>query len=73
MCDAKASSSPAGAELTFTAGDKTITLRFATTGDVGGHIRIGSGDRTLLDRPLTNEVMPQSGLAEQPASGKGHE
>lgn len=51
------------AHVSFQAGDQAISLEFGATGPVGGHIRIARGDAVLVDRPLTNEVMPQQWLA----------
>ncbi len=51
----------AGASLAV--GRRTIQVDFRTGGETGGHIRIEEGGRTLVDRALTSEVMPQSGLA----------
>jgi hypothetical protein len=49
--------------LTFDASGRTVTLRLPTTGEVGGHIRITQGEQVLVDRPLTQQVMAQTGLA----------
>ncbi|MBI3944523.1 MAG: hypothetical protein HY321_01255 [Armatimonadetes bacterium] len=50
-------------ELTFVANARAYTIALNKTGEVGGHIRIAEGERVRVDRPLTREVMPQSGLA----------
>jgi heparin/heparan-sulfate lyase len=50
-------------ELAFTSAARTFTIVVNKTGDVGGHIRINEGEKVLVDRALTREVMPQSGLA----------
>jgi len=63
MSEAKAVTAPGRAEVTFVAGERTVTLSFATTGDVSGHIRIAKGEQVLMDRDLTTEVMGQVGLA----------
>ncbi len=52
--------------LEFAAGPRTVTLDFNRAGEIGGHIRIVEGGRTLVDRPLTTAVMPQAGLALDP-------
>ncbi|MBW2532462.1 MAG: heparinase II/III family protein, partial [Deltaproteobacteria bacterium] len=44
------------AEVTFDAGSRTVTLRFAKTGAVGGHITIVDGAQTPVDRALTTSV-----------------
>lgn len=51
------------ATITFAAGDRTVSLRFSSTGPVGGHVRIVRGETVLVDRPLTHEVMAQEWLA----------
>ena len=43
--------------------DKSVILSFATTGDVSGHITITKAGQVLVDRDLTQQVMPQEGLA----------
>jgi hypothetical protein len=50
-------------ELTFTAGSRSYTVRLNKIGDVGGHVRIADGEKLLVDRDLTREVQPQTGLA----------
>jgi len=52
-------------QLTFTVGARTYTIALNKTGEVGGHIRIEQDGETLIDRPLTQEIMPQAGLALQ--------
>jgi len=47
----------------FTSGARTCTVTFNKSGDVGGHIRIAAGDRTLVDADLTDAIEPQAGLA----------
>ena len=49
-------------EVAFDAGEKHIRLQFAAQGDVSGHIRIQRQGQTILDRPLIDHVMPQTGL-----------
>ncbi|MBI3947492.1 MAG: hypothetical protein HY321_16335, partial [Armatimonadetes bacterium] len=53
-------------ELTFAANGRAYTIALNKVGAVGGHIRITDGERVRVDRPLTQEVMPQSGLALTP-------
>jgi len=50
-------------ELTFSVGARTYTIALNKTGSIGGHIRIEEGGEVLVDRALTQEVMPQAGLA----------
>jgi len=45
------------------AGDGTVEVSFATTGDLAGHIRVVRGDEVLVDADLAREVQPQEGLA----------
>ena len=47
----------------FSAGDKTALVTFAVEGEPSGHIVIKSGDKTLVDRELSEEVMTQKGLS----------
>jgi hypothetical protein len=49
-------------ELTFEAGARQVTLKFAARGPVGGAILIRRGDLILVGRPLTGQVMAQSGF-----------
>jgi len=49
--------------VTFTRGGRTYTVTFNRSGEVGGHIRIEEGGTVLIDRPLTQEIMQQHGLA----------
>lgn len=53
------------ATLTFNASERTVTLRLPTTGDISGHINITEAGQTLVDRPLTQQVTPQEGMAAQ--------
>jgi heparin/heparan-sulfate lyase len=63
MVDTELSVDDAAVIVAFDTGPKQVEVRLATEGDVGGHIRIGSGGNTLVDRPLATDVMPQTGLA----------
>ncbi len=46
----------------FEAGGMTVEVQFAAQGAPGGHIRIVSAGKTLVDRDLTTKVQPQAGL-----------
>jgi len=50
-------------ELTFSVGARTHTIALNKTGEVGGHIRIEEDGAMLVNRPLTQRIMPQAGLA----------
>jgi len=49
-------------ELSFEAGARQVTLRFAARGPVGGAVRIRRGECILVDRSLTDKVATQSGF-----------
>ncbi|MBI3946325.1 MAG: heparinase II/III family protein [Armatimonadetes bacterium] len=51
------------AGVEFQAGKATVRVLFSREGAVGGHIRLAEGDKVLVDWPLTQEIMPQAGLA----------
>ncbi|MFO7946081.1 MAG: heparinase II/III family protein [Armatimonadota bacterium] len=63
MADASVTREDDTATISFEAGDRTITISFFGTGEVGGHIRVASDGETILDRALATDVTPQSGLA----------
>ncbi len=63
MVDATLEQTDDAVAVTFTHGAGTVTLRLNTTGDIGGSIRIETPEGTVVDRPLTNDVMPQQGIA----------
>ncbi|MBI3946328.1 MAG: heparinase II/III family protein [Armatimonadetes bacterium] len=63
MVESRASDRGDQIELTFTAGARTYTITLNKTGAVGGHIRIEEGGKSVVERALTREVMPQSGIA----------
>lgn len=63
MSEASATIEAGKATVTLLAGGRAVTLSFHATGDVGGHIRIVRGEETLVNRPLTEQVMAQEGLA----------
>ena len=50
----------------FRAGPYRARLLFNESGDVGGRIRLGLGDRLVYDRALTAQVQEQAGLALDP-------
>jgi len=50
-------------ELTFSVGARRYTIALNKAGAVGGHIRIEEDGEALVDRPLTQEIMAQAGLA----------
>lgn len=56
MTTSQASDDAGNSEVAFDAGTRTVTLRFAKTGTVGGHITIADGAQTLADRDLTTQV-----------------
>ena len=49
----------------FSHGNRQYEISINKTGDIGGHIKIIETGKTVVDRTLTREVMPQSGLALQ--------
>ena len=51
------------AGVSFTAGDATVRVTFATSGAAAGHITIARGGTPVADRELTTQVQPQEGLA----------
>ena len=63
MITSKVSETANQIQLTFTVGARTYTISLNKTGEIGGHIRITEGRKVLVDRDLTREIMPQSGLA----------
>ena len=63
MDDATVTQTADTAALTFTHEGKTVTLSFNTTGGIGGTIRIETAGGATIDRPLTQDVMHQEGLA----------
>ena len=62
MDEAEFSESASCAKLRFHAGERDVSVRFAKTGHVGGHIRIVEKNRTIVDRYLTDHVQQQSDL-----------
>ncbi|MBI3944634.1 MAG: heparinase II/III family protein [Armatimonadetes bacterium] len=50
-------------ELVFAANGRSYTITLNKAGAVGGRIHITKGGEVLVDRPLTQDVMPQAGLA----------
>ncbi|HCU34698.1 MAG TPA: hypothetical protein DGT21_04395, partial [Armatimonadetes bacterium] len=63
MDDATITQTTDTATLTFTHEGKTVTIFFNTAGDIGGSIRIETAGGVTVDRPLTQDVMLQEGLA----------
>ncbi|MCE5252148.1 heparinase II/III family protein [bacterium] len=49
--------------VTFNTGGRTVRVTFGTKGKPSGHVKIVSGGKTIIDRDLTINVMPQSGLS----------
>jgi len=49
-------------EMSFNAGARRVALKFASRGPVGGAIRIERAGKILVDRRLTETVMPQTGF-----------
>jgi len=43
--------------------DRTVRVTFGTTGGPSGHVKIVAGNQTLVDKDLTQRVMPQTGSA----------
>ncbi|MBI3947842.1 MAG: heparinase II/III family protein [Armatimonadetes bacterium] len=50
-------------ELVFAANGRGYTIGLNKTGEVGGHVRIVEAGKVVVDRALTQAIMPQSGLA----------
>lgn len=50
----------------FQTGENAWEVLFDSEGDAGGHIRLRQGGRLELDRELTRQVAPQSGLWGKP-------
>ncbi|MBI3946280.1 MAG: heparinase II/III family protein [Armatimonadetes bacterium] len=63
MAESQVSDQGNQVEITFTVAARTFTVALNRTGEVGGRVRIAEGERVLVDRALTQETMPQSGLA----------
>ncbi|MBI3944568.1 MAG: heparinase II/III family protein [Armatimonadetes bacterium] len=66
MVESKVAERAGRIELAFTANGRAYTIALSNTGEVGGQIRIAEGGGVLVDRPLTQEVMEQRGLALTP-------
>jgi len=49
--------------VSFSAGGRTYNITLNKTGDIGGNMKIIQDGKIMLDRPLTSEIMSQSGLA----------
>ena len=52
--------SPTSLRVTVKTGDRTCTVTFKKSGEVGGHIQMTRSSETLLDRALTSRVMQQT-------------
>jgi len=63
MDDATITQTAGTATLTFIHEGRKVTITFNTTGDIGGSIRIETAGGATIDRPLTQDVMHQEGLA----------
>jgi len=63
MIESRVSETEAQFQLAFSVGPRAYVLALNKSGDVGGHICIAEGDNVLVDRALTQQVMPQEGLA----------
>jgi heparin/heparan-sulfate lyase len=66
MCQAEAETNSGVATVRFQTEASSVRLTVNTTGNVGGHITIARDGETLVDRDLTQDVMPQEGLASLP-------
>jgi len=63
MVESEVSETDDRIELAFNVGARAFAISLHKTGDVGGHIRIAEHGEVLVDRAITQEVMPQEGLA----------
>lgn len=63
MSDAQVTTDGDTATIIFDTEGNNVTLTFATTGDIAGHITIKRGADVLVDKDLIQQVMPQQGLA----------
>ncbi|MBI3946417.1 MAG: tetratricopeptide repeat protein [Armatimonadetes bacterium] len=66
MVESRVSEQGTRIELAFTANGRTCAIALNKAGSVGGHIRITEERRVLVDRPLAQKIMSQSGLALAP-------
>jgi len=57
--------------VTFPQENRLYEITLDKTGDTGGHVKITEKGKTLVDRPLAGEVMPQGGLAIKQVPGEG--
>ncbi|MBW2459085.1 MAG: heparinase II/III family protein, partial [Deltaproteobacteria bacterium] len=57
MSPAQVTEDAGHAEVTFAATDRAITLRFAKTGAVGGHVTIEQAAQIVVDRDLATQVL----------------
>ena len=49
--------------VSFNTGEKTVNVVFGTQGKPSGHITITSGNTTLIDKDLIEDVTQQAGLS----------
>ncbi len=63
MSDASVTVENDTATVTFDTGVRHVTVSFAQSGDIRGHITISEDGEPVIDRDLITEVTPQSGLA----------
>jgi len=63
MAESRVSERGEQIQLTFTAGARAYTISLNKTGAVGGRIRIEEGGKAVVDKDLTRDVQPQTGLA----------
>jgi len=62
MCESRLLKTAGRIGVELKLANRTAVVVFATHGGPAGHVRIASGDDILVDRDLTDKVMPQSGL-----------
>ncbi|MEN6644148.1 MAG: heparinase II/III family protein [Armatimonadia bacterium] len=65
MTEGKVETRDGQAVLRFEAAGKQVTVTLATSGPVGGAIKIEQGGKVLVERALTETVMAQEGVAAQ--------
>lgn len=63
MTDSKLLETDTSVGIRFKVGTQEYTVQLHKNGDLGGEIRIAEGDRILVDRAFTSDVMSQHGLA----------
>jgi len=65
MVDATVEQTDDTASVRFTDDEKSVSVTLNTTGDIGGTIRIETADGAVVDRPLTQDVLPQEGVGSE--------